>query len=482
MSPYQKVAVIGGGLAGLASAVFLARGGKSVTIIEQSTTLGGRARTVDMEGFYFNQGPHALFPAGPGVRILEDLGVKYKGNVVATDNYYIIRKGKRYGLPTKLWHLLTTKLLRGLRGKAEAIKFFASLNKINLELLQGVSLEEWLDKQFHSPEVKDLIKLLSRLATYSNDSKTISAAVALSQIKVAFAGGVFYVDEGWQTIVNSLIDMARNANVKFVTGKRVGSIGNNNRPGNDSDGRLGWRITLSCGDGDSVDGRSMDLYFDSIIIADGPKEVYSLLVNNADINQIFLQQLKDQINPVRVATLDIALSRLPDPDVYGAYGIDAPLYLSLHSAFAKLAPGSGKGVLRAENLEESEAEAETEGVLFHAMKNLDASVKPDPKADRDELERFVDMLQPGWRNVVVRQRFLPNMVVYNTLVQSRQGGMNGRPDVEVPGTKNLYIIGDWVGPEGLLADASLSSAKRAAKKILEKAEKNKMAKMVHVSY
>jgi phytoene dehydrogenase-like protein len=108
------------------------------------------------------------------------------------------------------------------------------------------------------------------------------------------------------------------------------------------------------------------------------------------------------------------------------------------------------------------------------MKNLDSSVKSNPKADREELEKFMDLVQPGWRNVVLKQRFLPNMIVSNALVCADQHGTNGRPDVKVPGMDNLYIIGDWVGPDGILADASLASAKRATEMVLEEQEKNKM--------
>jgi hypothetical protein len=32
----------------------------------------------------------------------------------------------------------------------------------------------------------------------------------------------------------------------------------------------------------------------------------------------------------------------------------------------------------------------------------------------------------------------------------------------VPGAEGIYVAGDWVGPEALLADASLASARRAA--------------------
>ena len=61
------VIVIGGGLAGLTTAALLARTGKSVTLFEQSSSeIGGRARTSIYDGFYFNQGPHALFLAAEG--------------------------------------------------------------------------------------------------------------------------------------------------------------------------------------------------------------------------------------------------------------------------------------------------------------------------------------------------------------------------------------------------------------------------------
>jgi pyruvate/2-oxoglutarate dehydrogenase complex dihydrolipoamide dehydrogenase (E3) component len=62
---------------------------------------------------------------------------------------------------------------------------------------------------------------------------------------------------------------------------------------------------------------------------------------------------------------------------------------------------------------------------------------------------------------------LPNIVVYNAIVTAEQGGILGRPDTRLPETENLYIVGDWVGPEGLLADASFSSARRAAEQILK---------------
>ena len=127
--------------------------------------------------------------------------------------------------------------------------------------------------------------------------------------------------------------------------------------------------------------------------------------------------------------------------------MDSPFYLSVHSASAKLAPNGG--------------------ALIHVMKYLGSSHEPNPENDRLELEVFLDLIQPGWRDVVVRQRFLPSMIVYNAIVTARQGGTLGRSDTKAPGIENLYIVGDWIGQEGLLADASFASAKSAAEQILK---------------
>ena len=72
-----EVAVVGGGMAGLTAACYLARAGLEVTVFEKALTLGGRAATRELDGFLFNRGGHALYTGGAGSRILEELGVTY---------------------------------------------------------------------------------------------------------------------------------------------------------------------------------------------------------------------------------------------------------------------------------------------------------------------------------------------------------------------------------------------------------------------
>ena len=59
----MKVAVIGGGWAGLAAAVELTAGGAHVTLFDAGQTLGGRARSVSIQGQTLDNGQHILLGA-----------------------------------------------------------------------------------------------------------------------------------------------------------------------------------------------------------------------------------------------------------------------------------------------------------------------------------------------------------------------------------------------------------------------------------
>jgi hypothetical protein len=85
-------------------------------------------------------------------------------------------------------------------------------------------------------------------------------------------------------------------------------------------------------------------------------------------------------------------------------------------------------------------------------------IEPKPREDQQELEGMLDLLQPGGREVLVKKRPLPSVVVSNALTAAA-GGFAGRPDLKI--AEQFLIIGDWVGKEGLFSTPSFASAKRA---------------------
>jgi len=71
-----RVAVAGGGWAGCAAAVELARQGCSVTLFDSARTLGGRARGVEVRGLALDNGQHILLGAyQDSLRLMRQVGV-----------------------------------------------------------------------------------------------------------------------------------------------------------------------------------------------------------------------------------------------------------------------------------------------------------------------------------------------------------------------------------------------------------------------
>jgi phytoene dehydrogenase-like protein len=141
--------------------------------------------------------------------------------------------------------------------------------------------------------------------------------------------------------------------------------------------------------------------------------------------------------PVEVAALDVALRELPNPKHRFALGIDRPLYFSVHSLTARLAPEGG--------------------AVIHAMRY---GISEQAEA---ELEELIDRMQPGWRDRTVHRRYLPRMVAAHGHPEP------GRPRIGVllPDVPGVYLAGDWVGEHELLADAAIGSAADAAAAIEE---------------
>src|ERR1044071_6382585 len=77
-TPFDAV-IVGGGLTGLTAAAWLARAGRSVLLFEKASQPGGRAITLEREGFFFNRGIHAFYLTGTGEAVLRDLGIAYSG-------------------------------------------------------------------------------------------------------------------------------------------------------------------------------------------------------------------------------------------------------------------------------------------------------------------------------------------------------------------------------------------------------------------
>ena len=416
------VMVVGGGLAGLTAGLCLARRGVHVTLFEKAAALGGRARTHERDGFHFNLGPHALYRGGAGMAVLGDLQIRVEGRTPPPSGGYAVDGGRMHTLPVGIASLVATGLLP-LRDKAALAQVLARLSREDARDPRTVhtSLAQWLEGLRVPPRVRQVIEALVRLTTYGTDVERLSAAAAIQQLQTAQRAGVLYLHRGWQSLVDRLAEAARDAGVQIVGGARVAAV--ERGPGVSA---------VRLHDGTRYAAQA-------VIVAAGPADA-AALVEAAE--RTSLVQWAHDAAPVFVASLDLALRHLPRPRALFAVGIDRPMYFSVHSATAQLAP-DGRA-------------------LVHAAMYLGSEAAVDRHSVRREIEALVDLVQPGWRDAVVRARFLPHLRVAHDLPAAAHGGLTGRPGPQVPEVPGLFVAGDWVGPRGMLADASLASAHAAA--------------------
>lgn len=404
-----KVNIVGGGIAGLIAAVELGRSGVAVELFESAADLGGRARTKAADGFFLNQGPHALYNGGALKRALDRLGIAYAGGRGMARSRKAIWKGRLHSLPVDGKSLMLSSLF-GLRDKVVFARVFQRL--VKGERAEG-SFTDWLDAQTFSPVVRSSLEALGRLSAYANGSDHVSASAMLVQIRMAL-GGTLYLDHGWVTFIAGLAQAAREAGVTVNVGARVERV--------ETDAH-GSRVVLA-------DGRVG--VGNATILAVGPHHAAALA---SDVGS--LQAEAREAKAVRANTLDLALKRFPEGAGEFALGIDGPFYLSLHSGSAKLAPEGG--------------------AVVHIAKYLPASEGPSRDAIA-ELEAIADLVMPGWRTLEVMRQELRGMTVANGMPRWDRA----RPGVALADAPGLFIAGDWVGAEGMIADCAAASGVEAA--------------------
>lgn len=420
----KNVVVVGGGLAGLAAAIYLARAGRTVTLFEKRRHLGGRAVTHLRNGYRFNLGPHALYHYGAGSRVLRELGIPLRGGIPDARGV-AIAGGECFQLPGGVFSLLTTRLLNAGQ-KVETAKLLMRIRRGKLAADPALTMRQWIDANTSEGRVRQLVEALTRVSSYCNALDLMSAAAALAQIRLAMRG-VMYIDEGWQKIVDALHSAAVTSGVNFVTSSRVVAVEHDGAVRavaigglDDHDLESDESVAEPPSPGGGESGTRIPA--DTVILAVDPTTARGML-RQAPWSESF--------KPVLAGCLDVALSKLPDPRTTFALGLDAPTYFSVHSRWAQLTP---KG-----------------GALIHAAR-YGGGGEP-------ELESLMDELQSGWRGAIVYKRFLPSMIVSNAVVTTTP-----RPPARTS-IEGLYIAGDWVGDEGMLSDAALASARAAARDI-----------------
>ena len=270
------------------------------------------------------------------------------------------------------------------------------------EELAGLSTTAWLRQCLRTENARAAAAALVRVTSFVADQDSLSADVAARQLKLGLVPGVRYLRGGWQSLVDALVAKAGEAGATVRTRAAVRMI--HQEAG-------GWTVALD----------EETLHADALVIAAGGPD---------GVTKLLGERTPPAPGPAaELSVLDLGLRSLPRRTRRFALGIDQPTYLSRHSP-----PDHRDGVL--------------------------LSLASYAREPREALEAMADTVQPGWRDRLTFDRFLPRMVAVSAIPTPAGGGLAGRPEVDWG--EGLYLAGDWVGPEGWLVDAAISSGAAAA--------------------
>ena len=250
----REVAIIGSGIAGLATSIRLALKDFNVSVFEANSYLGGKLSSIEKEGFTFDTGP-SLFTAPENIEALFSLAKKDITNYFTYRDLdescrYFFANGKK---------IIAKKNVEAFANEAEKVfgepadnikKYLQNSNKayqnigelfldfpLDLSLITKSetykalfsvkfpyitkSLNSYNESSFKTPE---MIQLFNRFATY-NGSNPYKAPAMLSMISsLEQSQGTFYPNGGMISIIKALVQLAKEIGVKFHTNSKVEKI------------------------------------------------------------------------------------------------------------------------------------------------------------------------------------------------------------------------------------------------------------------
>lgn len=187
------VAILGGGWAGMAAAVTLAQNGIRASVFESAKTLGGRARTVELDGIGVDNGQHILLGA---YRATLALIAAVNPSAAAQ----LLRLPLALTLPPEFelrtprlpapWHLVAGLLSAhglGLRDRLRAMQLLAALRRLDFRLPRDMTVSELLARHRQTENLERFLWHPLCLAALNTPPEQASAQVFLNVLRDSFS-------------------------------------------------------------------------------------------------------------------------------------------------------------------------------------------------------------------------------------------------------------------------------------------------------
>jgi squalene-associated FAD-dependent desaturase len=276
----RSVAVVGGGWAGCAAAVELARTGYKVTLFEAARTLGGRARRVDTDRAHLDNGQHILLGAySETLRLMKLTGVDRDQTLLSLPLQMRYPPGSggmdfvAPRLPAPLHLALALLRAKGLRrdDKLSLARFSTTARWMGWRLHTDCSVSELLQRFDQTPRLIQLMWRPLCLAALNTPPERASAQIFLNVLRDSLGARRSASDMLLpRADLSALLPEAAGAFVEAHGGSvRGGAKVQAIRP---IENRL-WQLEVS---GAAVGGQ-WSTYFSGVVLATGASQAATLL-------------------------------------------------------------------------------------------------------------------------------------------------------------------------------------------------------------
>ena len=309
------------------------------------------------------------------------------------------------------------------RGRAAAARLLAALPKHNASKVAGTTVNEWIAARQLPDDAAALVHVLVRVSTCANAPDVLGAGAVVQQLATRSRASVISMAVGrtWSTVSQhprprpgaKIID---HAGVNGI--ERTGSA---------------WELRTSAG----------DMRAASVVLAAGGPDVAARVLG------VESSVVGDPGQKARVTCLDLGLG--PPPAMSRC--CSRPM-LRCISPRTCPPPGSARP---------ARWSCTWPSTSYPTARPLPRWVPADCGITLAQRESSATVTP------VLASRYLHNMTVTYGIPQARLGGLRGRPSVAVAGMPGIFLAGDWVGREGMLADAAMASAKHAAVEAVRRA-------------
>jgi squalene-associated FAD-dependent desaturase len=280
MSAPRDLAVIGGGLAGITTALGCADAGHRVTLLESRPRLGGLTHSFRRGELWVDNGQHVFLRCCTSyLRLLERLGVRHLVELqprldvpVRSEERPGVGRLRRTALPAPL-HLASSLLRYRWLSPSErlsAARTALALGRVDRTdpQVDEQSFGDWLERHGQGPRAVAALWDLIGVATLNAHAPDASLALAATVFQIGLLEQADAADIGWsrvplQRLHGDAADAAlRKAGVQVTTSARVARV--------EASGE-GWRVVTEAGTS----------AYDDVVVATGPAAAEALLPEGA---------------------------------------------------------------------------------------------------------------------------------------------------------------------------------------------------------